>query len=128
MVVYRAAQWYPDLISHVCSVCTPYMAVHDKFIPTEYLVKGPLPQFGYQLQLGSEEQVVEKAIGKDEGKITKFLKGVYGGQPASGEPLFTPEEGIRLSGLDEEISMTPLLDEAVCLYDFSGYHHSKTSC
>ncbi|GAB7360287.1 hypothetical protein MBLNU230_g8045t1 [Neophaeotheca triangularis] len=121
MVVYRAAQWYPDLISHVVSVCTPYMAVHDQFIPTEVMVKGPLPQFGYQLQLGSEEQVVEKAIGLDENKIRNFLKGVYGGQPKSGRPMFSPEQGVRLSALDEEVTMTPLLSEAELDYYVTAF-------
>jgi hypothetical protein len=35
--VYRVAQWYPDLVSHVFSVCTPYPTVVKPFISTRQL-------------------------------------------------------------------------------------------
>ncbi|RYN21211.1 hypothetical protein AA0115_g9848 [Alternaria tenuissima] len=90
-VVWRAAQWYPDLVSHVFSVCTPYTAPHDKYMSTEDLANGPLPQFAYQIHLASGE--VEKIV-KDEQSIRQFLKGMYGAKGPKGEIAFDPEKGV----------------------------------
>jgi hypothetical protein len=89
--VWRAAQWYPELVSHVFSVCTPYTAPHKEYHSTEDLVKGPLPQFAYQLHLASGE--VEKSV-KDEHSIRQFLKGLYGARGPNGELAFDPEKGV----------------------------------
>ena len=59
-VVYRVAQFYPELVSHVFSVATPYFPVTPEYRSVEELVKGGLDVFGYQLQWGSEEHPVEK--------------------------------------------------------------------
>jgi hypothetical protein len=95
-VVWRAAQWYPDLVSHVFSVCTPYTAPHEKYYSTEDLVKGQLPQFAYQLHLASGE--VEKSV-KDEQSIRQFLKGLYGARGSNGELAFDPEKGVLAENL-----------------------------
>ena len=42
---------YPNLVTHVFSICTPYSAPSEKYFSTEDLVKGPIPQFAYQLHL-----------------------------------------------------------------------------
>lgn len=112
-VVWRIAQWYPNLVSHVFSVCTPYFSVHDQYVSTESLVKRGVPQFGYQLQFGSPDHKVEKVV-TDETKMWKFLAGFYGGRPKSGKKFFIPKEGIDLSLIEEdEIGMTPLLNQEV---------------
>lgn len=112
-VIWRIAQWYPDLVSHCFSVCTPYFAVHDQYVPTETIVKGGVPQFGYQLQFGSEDRKVEKTV-TNETKTRNFLKGFYGGRPESGKTFMKPEEGIDLGMIEnEKIGMTPLLDNEV---------------
>lgn len=90
-VVWRAAQWYPDLVSHLFSVCTPYTAPHKEYFSTEDLVKGQLPQFAYQLHLASGE--VENSV-KDEQSIRQFLKGMYGARGPKGELAFEPEKGV----------------------------------
>jgi hypothetical protein len=95
-VVWRAAQWYPDLVTHVFSVCTPYTAPHKEYFSTEDLVKGQLPQFAYQLHLASGE--VEKSV-KDEQSIRQFLKGLYGARGANGELAFDPEKGVLAENL-----------------------------
>ena len=95
-VVWRAAQWYPDLVSHVFSVCTPYTAPHREYFSTEDLVKGQLPQFAYQLHLASGE--VEKSV-KDEQSIKQFLKGMYGARGPNGELAFDPEKGVLAENL-----------------------------
>lgn len=111
MVVYRTAQWYPELITHVFSVCTPYWGPTDQFVPAEALVNGPLPQFGYQLQFGSEDQKVEKVI-KDGPMIRKLLNGMYGGKPSSRTLVMTPEKGLNLDVIQhDDIGMTPLLNQ-----------------
>jgi len=116
MVVYRAAQWYPQLISHVFSVATPYMPVMaDKWVSTEELVKGPLPQFGYQLQLGSREHVVEKVVHGEQG-VRRWLKGMYGGRSVeSKKGMMSPDRGVDLElvGSGEEIGGTPFFDDDV---------------
>jgi hypothetical protein len=95
-VVWRAAQWYPDLVSHVFSVCTPYTAPHRVYFSTEDLVKGQLPQFAYQLHLASGE--VEKSV-KDEQSIRQFLRGMYGARGPKGELAFDPERGVLAENL-----------------------------
>ncbi|KAK5110183.1 hypothetical protein LTR62_006179 [Meristemomyces frigidus] len=113
MVVYRIAQWCPELISHVFSVATPYMPVQEQFVGTEQLVKGPLPQFGYQLQFGSEDAKVE-AVVKGRKMMRKFLTGMYGGKFVGGGTVMTPENGVDLEALADEgkeVTMTPLLSE-----------------
>jgi len=65
MVVWRTANWHPELVSHVFAVCTPYQAPSKDYISTEMLVNGPVPQFGYQLHLASGE--VEPKIKSKEG-------------------------------------------------------------
>jgi pimeloyl-ACP methyl ester carboxylesterase len=113
-VVWRVAQWYPNLVSHVFSVCTPYFRVSDQYVSTEYLVNNGVPQFGYQLQFGSEDHKVEKVVGKDETRIRKFLTGLYGGRPKSGKTFMIPAKGIDLSIIEEdELEMTPLLSQEV---------------
>jgi hypothetical protein len=105
-VVWRAAQWYPDLVSHVFSVCTPYTAPSKDFVSTEDLVKGPLPQFAYQLHLASGE--VEKSV-KDEQSIRQFLMGMYGGRGPNGELVFEPEKGVLAENL-------PVIGDSRLLY------------
>lgn len=95
-VVWRAAQWYPGLVSHVFSVCTPYTAPHKVYYSTEDLVKGQLPQFAYQLHLASGE--VEKSV-KDEQSIRQFLRGLYGARGPNGELAFDPERGVLAENL-----------------------------
>lgn len=77
------------------------------------MVKGGVPQFGYQLQFGSEDQKVEKVV-KDEAKLRKFLSGLYGGKPKSGKVFMDPKVGVDLDLVEnDEIGMTPLLSEEV---------------
>jgi len=113
LVVYRTAQWYPDLVTHVFSVATPYWSPQDEYVSVEALVNGPLPQFGYQLQFGSDDKKIENVV-QGEKMIRKFLTGVYGGKPKSGRSFMSPEKGVDLELLQsDEFDMTPLLNEEV---------------
>ncbi|KAH7065902.1 Alpha/Beta hydrolase protein [Paraphoma chrysanthemicola] len=122
-VVWRVAQYYPDLVSHVFSVCTAYTAPQAKFYSTEDLVKGPVPQFGYQLHLASGE--VEKSV-KDEQSIRQFLKGLHGARGPNGELLFTAENGIAVENLpkigESRLVNGKLLDYYVKAYSRHGIH------
>lgn len=109
MIVYRTAQWHPELVTHVFSVCTPFLPRSDKYVSTEDLVNGPIPQFGYQLHLAGPE--VESTVRTRE-QIKHFLEGVYGGKTEGGQVFFRPETGFDLSLLDT-IGPTPILDQEV---------------
>lgn len=109
-MVWRAAQWYgliltsggtkwkrlishryPQLISHVFSICTPYTPPHQEYISTEQLAQGDLPQLAYQIHLASGE--VEKSVNSEQ-LIRQFLKGLYGGKGPNGESAFDPTRGV----------------------------------
>ncbi|KAF2768134.1 alpha/beta-hydrolase [Teratosphaeria nubilosa] len=111
-VVYRAAQWYPELVSHAFSVATPYWGPSTgEFVGLEEVVRGPLPNFGYQVQFGSEERVVEGVV-RERRMVRRFLCGLYGGKVGSGRRFMTPERGVDLDVLrGEEVGMTPLMSE-----------------
>ena len=114
MVVYRCAAYYPDLVTHVFSVCTPYMAPSDRYFSTEELVQGPLPQFGYQLHLAGPE--VEAAIQTPE-SISRFLAGMYGARTEDGKVMFSPEAGIDFDVMNN--CSAPLL----LTKEVRQYHH-----
>ena len=98
------------------SVATPYFRVADQYISTEWLTQNGVPQFGYQLQFGSEDHKVEKVI-TDEKIMRKALMGFYGGKSKSGKDFMLPESGIDLDVLvNDEFGMTPLLNEEVSLH------------
>ncbi|KAF2150701.1 epoxide hydrolase [Myriangium duriaei CBS 260.36] len=117
MVVYRVAQWYPELISHIFTVCTPYAKPSDVFYPTEALVKGPYPQFGYQLQLGGPD--VESSI-QTKDDIEQFLHGIYAGKVPAGKVFMTPEKGVDLS-LIGSVQKSPLLEDEEMQYIVEKY-------
>jgi soluble epoxide hydrolase / lipid-phosphate phosphatase len=96
MVVWRTVLWHPELVSHVFSVCTPYDRPNKTFISTEDLVNGPVPQFGYQLQLASGE--VEKRI-QSRDNIRQFIQGLFGGRGPNKELIFSPFKGILFENL-----------------------------
>jgi len=100
-------------VTHVFSVCTPYFPVHDKYVTVEHMVENGVPQFGYQLQFGSPDRKVEKAV-QGGGHIRKWLTGMYGGKPSSGRVLMDPKKGIDLDMIEnDEFGMTPLLTKEV---------------
>ncbi|KAF2498045.1 epoxide hydrolase [Lophium mytilinum] len=93
-VVWRTAQWHPELVSYVFSICTPYGPPQKEFRPSENLEKWP--QFGYQLHLASPD--VEAHI-QTKDQIRQFLNGMYGGKGPNGEVIFSPEKGILFENL-----------------------------
>ncbi|MCJ1413409.1 hypothetical protein MMC19_007514 [Ptychographa xylographoides] len=105
-IVYRVALWYPEIISHLFSVCTPYLApAKGKYVSLQDIVTTVLPNFGYQLQLGSGE--VEKVLDSRE-QIRLFLNAMYGGKGPNGEVGFSPQSGIIFENLPH-LGPSPLL-------------------
>ncbi|KAL1603336.1 hypothetical protein SLS59_004432 [Nothophoma quercina] len=85
-----------DIAALAKELKAPYTAPHKEYFSTEQLVKGPLPQFAYQLHLASGE--VEKSV-KDETSVKQFLKGLYGARGPNGELAFDPEKGVVAENL-----------------------------
>ncbi|KAF2144079.1 uncharacterized protein K452DRAFT_267217 [Aplosporella prunicola CBS 121167] len=122
-VVYRVALWKPSLVSHVFAISTPYMPPAKTYISLEDLVKGPVPQFAYQLNLASKEP--EEGI-KTREQLTGFLRVISGGKGPNGEMAFTAEKGVILENL-EKIQKGPWmsdkeLDFYVDQYSRNGLH------
>ncbi|QDS74776.1 hypothetical protein FKW77_001705 [Venturia effusa] len=117
MVVWRCAAWYPELISHLFAICTPYAPPTKSYISTEDLVNGPVPQFGYQLHLASGE--VEPRI-KDENSIRQFLNGMYGARGPKGEAMFSPDQGILFDNL-MKVGKTSLMSDREMDYYVQEY-------
>jgi len=122
-VVWRAAAWHPELITHVFAVCTPYTAPHRQYMSLEDLANGPLPQFGYQIHLASGE--VEKIV-KDETAIRQFLRGMYGAKGPNREEAFDPIKGVVEENLpkigESRILNGKILDYYVKQYSRNGIH------
>lgn len=68
-----------------------------------------LPNFGYQLQLGSGE--VEEVLDTKQ-QIRLFLNAMYGGRGPNGEVGFSPNTGIIFENLPK-LGPSPLLSEQV---------------
>jgi soluble epoxide hydrolase/lipid-phosphate phosphatase len=109
--IWRTVLWYPELVSHVFSVCTAYSPPFKRFISTEQLVEGPAPFFGYQIHLASGE--VEKRI-QSRHDIRQFIKGMFGGRGPNKELIFDPFKGIVFEHLSK-VGDSPLLTEKVLL-------------
>jgi soluble epoxide hydrolase/lipid-phosphate phosphatase len=115
MVVWRCAAYYPSLVTHLFAICTPYQAPTKHYISTEDLVKGPVPQFGYQIHLASGE--LERRI-NDAKSIRQFLNGMYGARTPEGEVMFSPETGVLFDKLPGIGKTRLLTDKArVLFYD-----------
>lgn len=105
-VVYRVALWYPDLVTHIFSVCTPYQPPTKAFVSLDETISR-LPQFGYQGHLAGPE--VEAAVTTEQ-QIRQFLNGLYGARTHDRRTLLSPEKGIMLDTL-------PALGKTVLLTD-----------
>jgi pimeloyl-ACP methyl ester carboxylesterase len=123
MVVWRCALWHPELITNVFVVCTPYAPPSEKYVSIIDIVKGPIPEFGYQLHLAGTE--VEGNITTKE-QIRQFLNGMYGGRNVEGKRALTPEYGVNFDSL-EGMGKSPLfndkeMDYYVDYYSRNGLH------
>ncbi|KAK3176905.1 hypothetical protein OEA41_008231 [Lepraria neglecta] len=115
-IVYKVALWFPELVTHLFSVCTPHRAPTKTYMPLEAMVS-KLPNFGYQLQLASG--AVEEHI-KTKAQIKQFLNGLYGGKGPNGEVGFDVRKGVLFENLPI-LRKTPLLDEEMLEYYAEEY-------
>lgn len=117
-IVYRIALWYPDFVTHLFSVCTPYWAPSKEYMPLDKLVhSGRLPNFAYQLQLASG--VVEKKITSRD-HIKQFLNALYGGLSPEREKGFDSRHGLH-SDVLPRLLPTKLVDGATLDYYADQY-------
>ncbi|KAL9111279.1 MAG: hypothetical protein Q9227_004358 [Pyrenula ochraceoflavens] len=96
MVVYRMAEYYPTLVSHLFSLCTPYLAPQATYVPLHTLVTKFLPNFTYQLDFASgalEEHLLTPA------SIRGFLNGAYGARGPKGETLVSRNGPVRVEAV-----------------------------
>ncbi|WEW61172.1 alpha/beta hydrolase family protein [Emydomyces testavorans] len=110
VIVYRIALHYPEFITHIFSVCTPYSPPQREFVPLDELVATRLPFFGYQLQFMSGE--LEKAI-QTKRDIRQFLIALYEGRTSKGEFGCDVRKGVLLDKLPA-LQPSRLLTEEVC--------------
>ncbi|QSZ30050.1 hypothetical protein DSL72_004568 [Monilinia vaccinii-corymbosi] len=99
-IVYRIALYYPQLITAVFSVCTPFFPPQTQYTPMTVR-----PNFKYQLQLQGPD-VEREIVGKE--KLGKMLNALYGGRTPEKELAFSVTEGINFSALDH-LGPSPLL-------------------
>jgi soluble epoxide hydrolase/lipid-phosphate phosphatase len=116
MIIWRMAQWHPDLVSHVFSVCSPYQRPHKTYHSTEEIAK-VAPRFGYQLHLAGPE--VEGRI-KTKEDIRKWLNGMFGARGPNRESIFDPVKGVLFENLDK-IGKTRLLSDEEMDYYVEQY-------
>lgn len=117
-IVYRIALWYPELVSHIFSICTPYTAPSKHFSSLEDIVNsGRLSNFRYQLQLASGQ--LESTIQSRE-QIRQLLNALYGGRTPDGAPGFDVEHGVFLNRLPQ-LHHTPLMTKEMLDYYADEY-------
>ena len=94
-IVYRFAQYYPELIAAVFSICTPYFPPTEKYEPLDILIAKRLPNFGYQAHFASGE--IEEAV-KSKAEIRQFLNNMYGARTTdTREVAFDAKVGVDLA-------------------------------
>jgi pimeloyl-ACP methyl ester carboxylesterase len=106
-IVYRVAQYYPKLVSHVFSICTPFFTPSVDYEPLHLLVEKRLPNFRYQEHFASGE-IEERCVSQDE--IKGFLNGLFGAKTKEGKAAFDAEGRVNLDLLGK-LQKTPLLSE-----------------
>lgn len=112
-IVYRVAHYYPDLITAVFSICTPYFPPTEKFEPLGILVQKRLPNFAYQMHFASGE--IEAAV-QSKAEIRQFLNNLFGARTPEREAAFDADKGIDLAR-QARVGKTKLLtDEEMDYY------------
>ncbi|KAH0566134.1 hypothetical protein GP486_000464 [Trichoglossum hirsutum] len=104
-IVYRVCLYYPEFVTHLITVVTPFLPPSKEYIPLETVVKKHLPTFRYQLQLIGPD--IEAKI-KTKEQIKEFLNALYGGRGPNGEDGFNVTDGVLLQNLPV-LGPTPLL-------------------
>lgn len=116
-MAYRLALWYPQLVTHLISVCAPYSKPAKHFVPLEeYIKQGKAMNFGYQLKLAGGQ--VDGITSKHQ--IKQFLSAAYGGEREDGKPGFSVKHGLDIENLSN-LQATKLVSDAVLDYYADQY-------
>lgn len=113
-MAYRLALWYPQLVTHLISVCTPYSKPAQHFVTLEEYIK--VTNFGYQLKLAGGQ--IDGITSKQQ--IKQFLNAAYGGQGQDGTPGFSIQHGLNFENLSH-LQPTKLVSDAVLDYYADQY-------
>ncbi|KAI0104195.1 Alpha/Beta hydrolase protein [Nemania sp. FL0031] len=107
LFVWRLAQYYPELIRCVFSLCVPYLPPASVRMDVPDLVE-KLPNFRYQLYLANG--TVENIVAKSPERVRGFINGLYGGTTPEGKPAFTTEAALIEENIDS-IGQSPLMSK-----------------
>ena len=114
----RFAQWYPELLQCVFSVCTPFVPVNNVYYSKEQIAQ-IVPSLAYQVQLAGTE-VDEAVVGRD--KIGALLRAMYGGAREDRQAVFDVATGVNLDLLEaDKIGPSPLLSKEEMDYYVDEY-------
>lgn len=118
-VVHRTCNHCPEFVSHVFSVCTPYIAPQrdQPYVSLEERVATVTPNFGYQIHLASGD--VEKRV-HTKPDLKRFLNGAYGGVTPEGKSMFDIAKGVVFENL-EATGQSPLMSEKEVDYYVEQY-------
>lgn len=116
-IVYRVAQYYPQLIGAVFSICTPYFPPNVKYEPLGVLVQKRLRNFGYQEHFASGE--IEEAV-QSKAEIRQFLNNMYGARTPEGKTAWVAEVGVDLAR-QPHVGKTSLLSDDEMDYYVAEY-------
>ncbi|KAI8634980.1 Alpha/Beta hydrolase protein [Xylariaceae sp. FL1651] len=117
--VWRMAQYHPELIRCVFSICVPHLPPSPVKTTLPELVE-KLPNFRYQLQLAGGE--AEQIVAKSPERMRGFLNGIYGGTTPEGKPVFTTHDGVVEANIDS-IQPSPLVSKE--MIDFYVQEYSR---
>ncbi|KAF9886722.1 hypothetical protein FE257_011099 [Aspergillus nanangensis] len=108
MLAYRFALYFPQFVTHLVTFVVPYLPPLPEYTMPKDLVR-QWPSFGYQIQWGSEDGVVESKT-LDRKGIRQFLNALYGGSTSDGKYAFDATIGVDFDMLPH-LSPTKLLDD-----------------
>jgi pimeloyl-ACP methyl ester carboxylesterase len=117
-IVYRIAQYHPNLIYAVFSICTPYSPPLQVYDGLDMLVHSRLPNFGYQRHFVSGE--LEEKV-KSKAEIRQFLNNLYGARTTdTKEVAFSANTGLDLEK-QKRVGLNKLMSAAEMDYYVDEY-------
>jgi pimeloyl-ACP methyl ester carboxylesterase len=117
-IVYRLAQYHPQLVKAIFVICTPYSAPRPTYMPLAQQVATLLPNFGYQLHFASGELETECATPHT---IRQFLMNLYGARTPDGTFAFSAEKGIDIPRQRQLTTPSRILSEDELSYYVQEY-------
>lgn len=119
-ITYRAALYYPDLISAFFVISTPFAAPRSTFVDQAVA----LPTLHYQLQFRTDAVPDYIGLGSAQNatRVRQVLNSIYGATLGDGSSAFSPSgEGFDFDLLDGVTTDTPLLSEEEMAFYVDSY-------